>query len=61
MPISELITDALIMASVEGFDVFNALDIMENKIFLEVFTIYSFLFFYLFFKILENFIFDHLL
>ncbi len=32
----ELINDALVVANNEGFDVFNALDILDNKNFLEV-------------------------
>lgn len=31
----ELITNALTMAKQDGFDVFNALDVMDNKVFLE--------------------------
>ncbi|KAK3541348.1 hypothetical protein QTP86_022104 [Hemibagrus guttatus] len=34
-PLIELMTDALILAKLKGFDVFNALDLMENKTFLE--------------------------
>ena len=34
-PWCQLMGDALIMAKNAGFDVFNALDIMENKTFLE--------------------------
>lgn len=34
-PLLDLMNDALIIAKLKGFDVFNALDLMENKIFLE--------------------------
>ncbi|KAB1253895.1 Glycylpeptide N-tetradecanoyltransferase 2 [Camelus dromedarius] len=34
-PLLDLMTDALILAKLKGFDVFNALDLMENKTFLE--------------------------
>uniref|UniRef100_A0A1A7Z881 Glycylpeptide N-tetradecanoyltransferase n=1 Tax=Nothobranchius furzeri TaxID=105023 RepID=A0A1A7Z881_NOTFU len=34
-PLPDLMSDALILAKVKGFDVFNALDLMENKVFLE--------------------------
>ncbi|ELW47409.1 Glycylpeptide N-tetradecanoyltransferase 2 [Tupaia chinensis] len=34
-PLLELMNDALIIAKLKGFDVFNALDLMENKTFLE--------------------------
>jgi len=34
-PLLQLVRDALITAKNEGFDVFNALDLMENKTFLE--------------------------
>ncbi|XP_043911055.1 glycylpeptide N-tetradecanoyltransferase 1 [Protopterus annectens] len=34
-PLADLMTDALILAKLKGFDVFNALDLMENKTFLE--------------------------
>ncbi|XP_025028178.1 glycylpeptide N-tetradecanoyltransferase 1 isoform X2 [Python bivittatus] len=34
-PLLDLMNDALIMAKLKGFDVFNALDLMENKTFLE--------------------------
>uniref|UniRef100_A0A1A8MHX2 Glycylpeptide N-tetradecanoyltransferase n=2 Tax=Nothobranchius TaxID=28779 RepID=A0A1A8MHX2_9TELE len=34
-PLQDLMSDALILAKVKGFDVFNALDLMENKVFLE--------------------------
>jgi len=33
--LNELLSDALIMAKNAGYDVFNALDLMENKKFLE--------------------------
>lgn len=33
-PLPAVMHDALIMAKREGFDVFNALDLMENKLFL---------------------------
>uniref|UniRef100_H3A6P8 Glycylpeptide N-tetradecanoyltransferase n=1 Tax=Latimeria chalumnae TaxID=7897 RepID=H3A6P8_LATCH len=35
MPLVDLMNDALIIAKLKGFDVFNALDLMENKTFLE--------------------------
>ncbi|KAL7069987.1 hypothetical protein ACQ4LE_010792 [Meloidogyne hapla] len=35
VPLNKLINDALIIAKNMGFDVFNALDLMENKSFLE--------------------------
>ncbi|XP_032281504.1 glycylpeptide N-tetradecanoyltransferase 2 isoform X3 [Mirounga angustirostris] len=34
-PLLDLMSDALIIAKLKGFDVFNALDLMENKTFLE--------------------------
>ncbi|XP_063565978.1 glycylpeptide N-tetradecanoyltransferase 2 isoform X6 [Gorilla gorilla gorilla] len=34
-PLLDLMSDALILAKSKGFDVFNALDLMENKTFLE--------------------------
>ncbi|XP_026537172.1 glycylpeptide N-tetradecanoyltransferase 2 isoform X3 [Pseudonaja textilis] len=34
-PLLDLMNDALIIAKMKGFDVFNALDLMENKTFLE--------------------------
>ncbi|XP_027564344.1 glycylpeptide N-tetradecanoyltransferase 2 [Neopelma chrysocephalum] len=34
-PLLDLMNDALIIAKLKGFDVFNALDLMENKTFLE--------------------------
>ncbi|XP_010133127.1 PREDICTED: glycylpeptide N-tetradecanoyltransferase 1, partial [Buceros rhinoceros silvestris] len=34
-PLIDLMSDALILAKSKGFDVFNALDLMENKTFLE--------------------------
>ncbi|KAG7233048.1 hypothetical protein INR49_007527 [Caranx melampygus] len=34
-PLLDLMNDALILAKLKGFDVFNALDLMENKVFLE--------------------------
>ncbi|KAG9342828.1 hypothetical protein JZ751_015700, partial [Albula glossodonta] len=34
-PLMDLMNDALILAKLKGFDVFNALDLMENKTFLE--------------------------
>ncbi|XP_048416924.1 glycylpeptide N-tetradecanoyltransferase 2-like isoform X2 [Stegostoma tigrinum] len=34
-PLVDLMNDALILAKLKGFDVFNALDLMENKTFLE--------------------------
>uniref|UniRef100_A0A1A8F033 Glycylpeptide N-tetradecanoyltransferase n=1 Tax=Nothobranchius korthausae TaxID=1143690 RepID=A0A1A8F033_9TELE len=34
-PLQDLMNDALILAKLKGFDVFNALDLMENKVFLE--------------------------
>ncbi|XP_053119282.1 glycylpeptide N-tetradecanoyltransferase 2 isoform X3 [Hemicordylus capensis] len=34
-PLLDLMNDALIIAKLKGFDVFNALDVMENKTFLE--------------------------
>ena len=34
-PWTDLINDALVTAKNSGFDVFNALDLMENKTFLE--------------------------
>ncbi|XP_030250182.1 glycylpeptide N-tetradecanoyltransferase 2 isoform X2 [Sparus aurata] len=34
-PLLDLMNDALILAKMKGFDVFNALDLMENKVFLE--------------------------
>ncbi|XP_062334537.1 glycylpeptide N-tetradecanoyltransferase 1-like [Osmerus eperlanus] len=34
-PLLDLMSDALILAKSKGFDVFNALDMMENKTFLE--------------------------
>uniref|UniRef100_A0A670ZDH7 Glycylpeptide N-tetradecanoyltransferase n=1 Tax=Pseudonaja textilis TaxID=8673 RepID=A0A670ZDH7_PSETE len=34
-PLLDLMNDALIKAKMKGFDVFNALDLMENKTFLE--------------------------
>ncbi|XP_006012294.2 glycylpeptide N-tetradecanoyltransferase 1 [Latimeria chalumnae] len=34
-PLTDLVNDALILAKSKGFDVFNALDLMENKTFLE--------------------------
>ncbi|XP_063054703.1 glycylpeptide N-tetradecanoyltransferase 2 isoform X1 [Engraulis encrasicolus] len=34
-PLIDLMNDALILAKLKGFDVFNALDLMENKTFLE--------------------------
>ncbi|XP_032823135.1 glycylpeptide N-tetradecanoyltransferase 2 isoform X1 [Petromyzon marinus] len=34
-PLLELMNDALVLAKLKGFDVFNALDLMENKTFLE--------------------------
>ncbi|KAK6473037.1 glycylpeptide N-tetradecanoyltransferase 1 [Huso huso] len=34
-PLLELMSDALVLAKSKGFDVFNALDLMENKTFLE--------------------------
>ncbi|XP_066487403.1 glycylpeptide N-tetradecanoyltransferase 1 [Tiliqua scincoides] len=34
-PLLDLMNDALILAKLKGFDVFNALDLMENKTFLE--------------------------
>ncbi|XP_030076511.1 glycylpeptide N-tetradecanoyltransferase 1 isoform X1 [Microcaecilia unicolor] len=34
-PLIDLMNDALILAKLKGFDVFNALDLMENKMFLE--------------------------
>ncbi|XP_074834796.1 glycylpeptide N-tetradecanoyltransferase 1 isoform X3 [Carettochelys insculpta] len=34
-PLLDLMSDALILAKAKGFDVFNALDLMENKTFLE--------------------------
>jgi len=34
-PLIDLMQDALILAKQRGFDVFNALDLMENKEFLE--------------------------
>ncbi|XP_019379078.1 PREDICTED: glycylpeptide N-tetradecanoyltransferase 1 [Gavialis gangeticus] len=34
-PLIDLMSDALILAKLKGFDVFNALDLMENKTFLE--------------------------
>uniref|UniRef100_A0A3B3QZF5 Glycylpeptide N-tetradecanoyltransferase n=1 Tax=Paramormyrops kingsleyae TaxID=1676925 RepID=A0A3B3QZF5_9TELE len=34
-PLMDLMNDALILARLKGFDVFNALDLMENKTFLE--------------------------
>lgn len=34
-PLKELMKDALILAKEDDFDVFNALDLMENKTFLE--------------------------
>uniref|UniRef100_A0A3P9KQC8 Glycylpeptide N-tetradecanoyltransferase n=1 Tax=Oryzias latipes TaxID=8090 RepID=A0A3P9KQC8_ORYLA len=34
-PLLDLMNDALILAKLKGFDVFNALDLMENKAFLE--------------------------
>ncbi|KAG8446910.1 hypothetical protein GDO86_014383 [Hymenochirus boettgeri] len=34
-PLQDLMNDALILAKSKGFDVFNALDLMENKTFLE--------------------------
>ncbi|XP_061677092.1 glycylpeptide N-tetradecanoyltransferase 2 isoform X1 [Syngnathoides biaculeatus] len=34
-PLPDLMNDALILAKMKGFDVFNALDLMENKVFLE--------------------------
>ncbi|KAJ1136533.1 hypothetical protein NDU88_002948 [Pleurodeles waltl] len=34
-PLVDLMNDALIIAKLKGFDVFNALDLMENKTFLE--------------------------
>ncbi|XP_015279230.1 PREDICTED: glycylpeptide N-tetradecanoyltransferase 2 [Gekko japonicus] len=34
-PLLDLMNDALIIAKMKGFDVFNALDLMENKAFLE--------------------------
>lgn len=36
--------DALILAKNEGYDVFNALDIMENEKFLKVIYIHIFLY-----------------
>jgi len=44
-----LISDALVVANLEGFDVFNALDIMDNEIFLQVFSFVFRLLFYVFF------------
>ena len=41
--ISDLINDALIVAYNEGFDVFNALDIMDNLVFLQVDKKYNFI------------------
>jgi glycylpeptide N-tetradecanoyltransferase len=35
-PLVNLMQDALILAKNEGFDVFNALDIMDNRTFLQV-------------------------
>ncbi|ELW62684.1 Glycylpeptide N-tetradecanoyltransferase 2 [Tupaia chinensis] len=35
LPLQELMNDALIIAKLKGFDVFNALDLMENKTSLE--------------------------
>uniref|UniRef100_A0A0M3ICR2 Glycylpeptide N-tetradecanoyltransferase n=1 Tax=Ascaris lumbricoides TaxID=6252 RepID=A0A0M3ICR2_ASCLU len=35
VPLKQLINDALILAHTNGFDVFNALDLMQNKEFLE--------------------------
>ncbi|XP_045155403.1 glycylpeptide N-tetradecanoyltransferase 1 [Echinops telfairi] len=34
-PLLDLMSDALVLAKMKGFDVFNALDLMENKAFLE--------------------------
>ncbi|KAH0512156.1 Glycylpeptide N-tetradecanoyltransferase 1 [Microtus ochrogaster] len=34
-PLLDLMSDALVLAKMKGFDVFNALDLMENKTFLE--------------------------
>ncbi|KAL1790028.1 Glycylpeptide N-tetradecanoyltransferase 1 [Sigmodon hispidus] len=34
-PLPDLMSDALVLAKMKGFDVFNALDLMENKTFLE--------------------------
>ncbi|TKS82043.1 Glycylpeptide N-tetradecanoyltransferase 2 [Collichthys lucidus] len=34
-PLLDLMNDALILAKLKGFDVFNALDLMENKVFLD--------------------------
>uniref|UniRef100_A0A8C7DJJ3 Glycylpeptide N-tetradecanoyltransferase n=1 Tax=Oncorhynchus kisutch TaxID=8019 RepID=A0A8C7DJJ3_ONCKI len=34
-PLLDLMNDTLILAKLKGFDVFNALDLMENKVFLE--------------------------
>ncbi|XP_075868880.1 glycylpeptide N-tetradecanoyltransferase 2 isoform X1 [Nelusetta ayraudi] len=34
-PLLDLMNDALILAKLKGFDVFNALDLMENKVILE--------------------------
>ncbi|XP_069846521.1 glycylpeptide N-tetradecanoyltransferase 2 isoform X1 [Dipodomys merriami] len=34
-PLLDLMSDALVIAKLKGFDVFNALDLMENKTFLE--------------------------
>uniref|UniRef100_A0A4W5RDJ6 Glycylpeptide N-tetradecanoyltransferase n=1 Tax=Hucho hucho TaxID=62062 RepID=A0A4W5RDJ6_9TELE len=34
-PLLDLMNDTLILAKLKGFDVFNALDLMENKLFLE--------------------------
>ncbi|KAM5273382.1 glycylpeptide N-tetradecanoyltransferase 1 [Ctenodactylus gundi] len=34
-PLLDLMSDALVLAKTKGFDVFNALDLMENKTFLE--------------------------
>ena len=38
-PIVQLMNDALVLAKNEGFDVFNALDIMDNEAFLKVFMV----------------------
>ncbi|KAK6326916.1 hypothetical protein J4Q44_G00025610 [Coregonus suidteri] len=35
VPLLDLMNDTLILAKLKGFDVFNALDLMENKVFLE--------------------------
>ena len=36
-PWVELMSDALVMAKIENFDVFNALDLMENRYYLRIF------------------------